>query len=78
MLDLSDDVLLIMVKMLPSCVDVFRLSETCTRLGRICKDETLWIRVDTRHAKPLSLREFRWGNKILSTNFEIPLHRSSF
>ena len=26
---------------------------------RICRDATLWIRVDTRHANPLSLREFR-------------------
>jgi len=56
---MSDEILLFLVKKIPSCVDVFRLSETCTRMARICRDATLWIRVDTRHSNPLSLREFR-------------------
>lgn len=59
LLNLSDDVLLFIIKFVPSCVDIFRLSETCTRMSRICGDTTLWVKVDTRHANPLSLREFR-------------------
>ncbi len=59
LLNLSDDVLLMIIKLVPSCVDVFRLSETCSRMARVCQDHSLWVNVDTRHANPLSLREFR-------------------
>ena len=31
---MSDEILLFLVKKIPSCVDVFRLSETCTRMAR--------------------------------------------
>lgn len=33
-MDMSDEILLFLVKKIPSCVDVFRLSETCTRMAR--------------------------------------------
>ena len=42
---MSDEILLFLVKKIPSCVDVFRLSETCTRMARdvgsVLDDEAL-------------------------------------
>ena len=44
-LNMSDEILLFLVKKIPSCVDVFRLSETCTRMARdvgsVLDDEAL-------------------------------------
>ncbi len=48
LLDLSDETLLLILQLLPSSLDLLRVAESCSRLGRVCRDRTLWIRVDTR------------------------------
>lgn len=47
LLTLSDDVLLIICSHLDP-VDLLSLSQTCSRLRRVCVDKTLWKKVDIR------------------------------
>lgn len=52
LLDLSDDVLLLILSHLKTC-DLLNVSETCLRLYRVASDESLWKVVNTVGA-PLS------------------------
>ena len=60
LLELSDDILLLILRYLTSTSDLLNLCETCHRLSGVGHDVTLWIRVDTRTDKePMSLRQLR-------------------
>ena len=49
LLDLSDDVLILILRLLSSH-DLLNLSDVCERFDRITADETLWKIVDTRES----------------------------
>ena len=57
LLDLSDDVLLCIIRLLNS-YELLNLSEVCTRFDRVTGDESLWKCVDTRD-HPLKPHRFR-------------------
>ncbi len=65
LLDLSDDVLLQILENLP-VTDLISLSETCSRLGRIAYDESLWKSVSTVES-PLSPARCRKLVKFLNS-----------
>ncbi len=45
LLDLSDDVLLLILRHLPCSYDLVHLAATCRRLERVAKDRSLWVSV---------------------------------
>lgn len=57
LMDLSEDVLLMIVSYLRRSADILNLSESCSRLKRVCSDKSLWI--DVRNDLPLTCRELR-------------------
>ena len=58
LLDLSDDVLLLILQNLREGQDLLNLQETCTRLQRVTADESLWVFVSTKDS-PLPPQRFR-------------------
>ena len=58
LLDLSDDVLLLILQNLQDGQDLLNLQETCTRLQRVTADESLWVFVSTKDS-PLPPQRFR-------------------
>jgi len=85
LLDLSDDVLLYLLrKLLPNSRDLVSSSSACLRLQRICSDATLWTDVDTSRGRaPMSLRETRRLLHFLTDRYgaileNLCLHKSLF
>ena len=63
LLDLSDDVLLLILQRLPHA-DLLSLNESCLRLSRVSADESLWKNVCTKNT-PLPPQRFRKMLKFL-------------